>query len=632
MSIFIEKVRIKNFRSLKDVSVDLAAITVLVGANNSGKTSFLRALSLAFNGDRRFWSQDDLFVGKNGKALPKKERIITIDVKIIPANGVQEFDDDWAFVFSDEANVDSEGNNFFAFRTQINYSNTRKEAKIRRYIINDWESETATEDDVIADMNFIPIYFIDAQRDLEDDLKFRTSNVGKLVGEIQYDDKKQLEIESLLKDLNDEAVDSSEVLKHLKTSLEELNQTVQTRGEGVEITPFSKKVRDLHKGIKVHFQDGGSDSFSLEYHGMGTRSWASLLALKAKIAWDAKIAINDNDAFFPLLALEEPEAHLHPNAQRQVYRQLTSIEGQKFASTHSPYIAGVADLGELRCFSKVEDVTEISNIYFGYDRQIQLQEEELRKPSGRYLGSDIQSKIKELKDDKRNAERRIKNEVIATRGEILFSKIVILFEGITEEQSLPIFAKEYFGVFPYELGLTFVNVGGKGNYYPYINLLNSLKIKWLILSDSEIETLEEVIKQIKNAEGELGNVYYLPEDDYEAFILKNYESEVRRAIAIYHSENSANTHYENAQLKEWQNKSLVEVETFMSNYKARISSIYTELIVNEQDIDLRIPAILQDLFSRISKELNYPSKWEKYRALLELLNKLIIHKNEATTI
>ncbi|MEA3283263.1 MAG: AAA family ATPase [Euryarchaeota archaeon] len=43
----IIEVRIRNFRSLKEVNVSLDWLTVLIGENNSGKTSFLDALSAA---------------------------------------------------------------------------------------------------------------------------------------------------------------------------------------------------------------------------------------------------------------------------------------------------------------------------------------------------------------------------------------------------------------------------------------------------------------------------------------------------------------------------------------------------------------------------------------------------------
>lgn len=49
----LENIRIKNFRSLRDVSFDTKSLTVFVGCNDEGKSNLLRALDLFFNGDRR---------------------------------------------------------------------------------------------------------------------------------------------------------------------------------------------------------------------------------------------------------------------------------------------------------------------------------------------------------------------------------------------------------------------------------------------------------------------------------------------------------------------------------------------------------------------------------------------------
>ncbi|MCD5425139.1 MAG: ATP-binding protein [Methanosarcinaceae archaeon] len=47
MSILIKTVRIKGFRGLENIEVDLEQVTVLIGMNNSGKTSFLKAIQIA---------------------------------------------------------------------------------------------------------------------------------------------------------------------------------------------------------------------------------------------------------------------------------------------------------------------------------------------------------------------------------------------------------------------------------------------------------------------------------------------------------------------------------------------------------------------------------------------------------
>jgi hypothetical protein len=59
----LETIRIRNFRSLREVTVDARLLTVFVGCNDEGKSNLLRALDLFFNGDRRDgyvlnWSRD----------------------------------------------------------------------------------------------------------------------------------------------------------------------------------------------------------------------------------------------------------------------------------------------------------------------------------------------------------------------------------------------------------------------------------------------------------------------------------------------------------------------------------------------------------------------------------------------
>jgi len=54
----IRSVRVQNFRSLKDVTLDCEALTVLVGPNDSGKSSLLRALELFYFPAARYTEED----------------------------------------------------------------------------------------------------------------------------------------------------------------------------------------------------------------------------------------------------------------------------------------------------------------------------------------------------------------------------------------------------------------------------------------------------------------------------------------------------------------------------------------------------------------------------------------------
>ncbi|NSI06389.1 AAA family ATPase, partial [[Ruminococcus] gnavus] len=45
-SLFISRVKIKNYRNFKNVDVQLGHKQIIIGENNVGKTNFLRALQL----------------------------------------------------------------------------------------------------------------------------------------------------------------------------------------------------------------------------------------------------------------------------------------------------------------------------------------------------------------------------------------------------------------------------------------------------------------------------------------------------------------------------------------------------------------------------------------------------------
>ena len=269
---------------------------------------------------------------------------------------------------------------------------------------------------------------IEAQRDIHQELKEKYSWVGKVLSRIKYENTEVESLESLIKEVNDQAVSSSTELTILKENLQLLNQSFES-SNNVEITPFPKKIRDLSKHFSVHFGESYNNTFPMEYHGMGTRSWASMLTVGAYTKLMVERHEQEAEPFFPILAAEEPEAHLHPNAQKTLYRQLEESKGQVIVSTHSPYLAAMAKQTELRYLKRSSDNGIVVH-------SLSIEDEEDR--------------------------RRLQREVIHSRGEILFSKALILCEGETEEQALPMLFEKYFESECFVLGVNVIGVGGSG--------------------------------------------------------------------------------------------------------------------------------------------------------------------------
>jgi len=64
MGISIYKVRIENFRSIENLELSLSMTNVLIGANNCGKSNFLKAINVAL-GQNKIVSSEDIYIGKD---------------------------------------------------------------------------------------------------------------------------------------------------------------------------------------------------------------------------------------------------------------------------------------------------------------------------------------------------------------------------------------------------------------------------------------------------------------------------------------------------------------------------------------------------------------------------------------
>lgn len=65
----IESVRIKNFRTLKDVSIPFDSVTTFIGPNGSGKSTVLRALDWYFNGKVGLLTEKDCSFGATSEPI-----------------------------------------------------------------------------------------------------------------------------------------------------------------------------------------------------------------------------------------------------------------------------------------------------------------------------------------------------------------------------------------------------------------------------------------------------------------------------------------------------------------------------------------------------------------------------------
>lgn len=578
--IAVLRVRVRNFRCLRAVTAELGATSVLIGENNVGKTSFIDAIHAAIGSGVRGLSEDDIFLGQ-GESAPPKDRDITVDLLIRPVdanhNPLATFPEEspWTALWGNGIAQNDDGNDIVIIRARLAWAPSRGEYVTERYFLREWlDTEDAARDAPrmnapLGNQQIEPLalFSLDAKRDVVDDLKSRSSLWGKLVSDPGLPADAVEKIEEALSQINETIVSGSAVLSHVESHLHGVAAILCCDEKGIAIAPVPRHLRDLNRGMDVKMTVSGSSSFPLARQGMGTRALATMLLFRAYMTWKQKTFTND--ALHPFVSIEEPEVHLHPHAQRALFDHLRGIPGQCIISTHSPYVCSQASISEFLHFTKSGSDTRVT----------------------RFTTTDHTSGEQLLSDED---IRRINREVMNTRGDILYSRCMVLFEGETEEQAVPEFAKQYWSRHPNELGVSFVGVGGYGNYLPFLLVAKQFRIPWVILSDGETKAIAAVNSALSRAgEGQANahpRVVLLPEGQtFESYLVTAAPEYVSVAREVIIDSRARNAHHREALRAEWQDAPsaavIDELRSAKTQYGARIATGFRAMA----DPLLRIP-------------------------------------------
>ncbi|MDR3203611.1 MAG: AAA family ATPase [Deltaproteobacteria bacterium] len=616
MGILLSKVRIKNYRSIESLTLDLGTNTLLIGQNNSGKTNFLKALNLAVSGTSEI-SEEDIFVARDERLERKKEAYIDIQFQPTDENGVicLSFSKFWTEIFTDTWIRTIGDYNFVGIRMEIKFDPIKYSYGLIRHCILEWKD--SFEDTLIEskssvfneDMRiYLQCFYMDANRDIVQDLRNRNSYFGRLTSSKDLSKEAIDEIEACLNDANTKIIENIPSLRQTQISISSIGQTIGSFSSKVEIEPLARKISDLNKGMDIVMQDGDAAPFPVSQHGYGTRSWISFLSMSAFVEMKNKIIKEDGgddaEQFF-LLTMEEPEAHLHPQAQRRLFEQISHFKGQKVVSTHSPNIVAQSALTDIIYFSKRGGKTVVRSF-----------------------------KERKSNDD----DEKIFREVINTRADLLFASAVILCEGITEEIALSIFFNEYFGCAPYIYGVSIISAGGQ-KYHPYLSLIETVGLTWFIFSDGESETDKTVKGAVESVFGKdtselLNNVVKLENDhEYETYLIsEGYGDDIIKAICDYEDDEKFLDKY--IDLKDKQNRSnkiakKLNKET-KRDYKTDIENGRVDALIDLclENKTRYAKAVAKKIVASTDKEKRIP---KKVAALFLLLQK-VVAKNKQISI
>lgn len=292
----IENVHIKGFRNFDDEKITFQDKTLIIGANDVGKTNLIYALRLLF--DKSISERDLELSDSDYNAYSKTDQI---EITVTITNVVEEC------LLSAFAGAMKDGT------VLIRYTNSKNGVYKLFVGFSENTLEEITTRQYIRRLN---MQCVDTNRDLLGFLKRERAQILQLAkeklseDEIASDEKTSIEIQEKLDSINGQLNSMNYItsaLDHVNQELDELS--IHNEDQNVKFVAGESDADKLLKNLKLAYS---SEDHILTLGGDGRNNQIFLAT------WIAKQNIQKDIDCVTFYAIEEPEAHLHPHQQRKL--------------------------------------------------------------------------------------------------------------------------------------------------------------------------------------------------------------------------------------------------------------------------------------------------------------------------
>ena len=429
---------IKGFRNFKEVKVNFNEHSLMIGANDVGKTNLIYALRILL--DRSLSDYDyelaesDFFAYEDTHEIIIRAYFDDITEGCLLARLPGKISDDGKLVLQYTAAID---NGKVEYQFYCGKSDSEDDLK---------------EIDSPFYRKYLNLKYISSRREFwgyinktKKELLLQAKG-NRSTDIIEADDTLYSEIEQKLQEVDSKIPQ----LSYVKNATEQLNKeldklSIHNREQQIVFDTASTDVDRVIQNVSVTSKYGDK-KLNIGGEGRINQIYLSL--------WASQNQLTEISNEVSIICIEEPEAYLHPHQQREVATYLgRTLQGQVILSSHSPYI-----------------VSE-----FSPNSIIRLYKQDTHDTS---VASDGCSKV--IGEGIEDFGYRM--SVIP--AEAFFSDCVILVEGPSEMVFYKTLAKQI-GIELDRLNISVLSVDGV-SFPTYMKILNAMQIYWISRTDNDI--------------------------------------------------------------------------------------------------------------------------------------------------
>lgn len=430
----LSKLYIKGFRNFKEATINFNNQSLIIGANDVGKTNLLYALRILL--DRGFSDLDLELKESDFYAYEETNEVIITAF----------FDDikEDCILSKMKGDISGDGN------LVIKYLATKGE-DYKFFCGKSDADEDLHEYAIPYYRKVLNIKYINSKRDFWGYIN-KTKNIllqqakeDRSAETIDMDDALYKQISDKLKEVDSQIPELSYVKNATEQINEELNKlAIHNQEQKVVFDTASTDTDSVINKISITSKHGDK-KLLIGGEGRLNQIYLSL--------WASQNRISEYSNEVSILCVEEPEAYLHPHQQRELARYLCQVlKGQVILTSHSPYIVCEFSPNSIMRLYKDDQETKVAS-------------------------DGCSSVIEEGFDG-----FGYRMSVIPT--EAFFADCVILVEGQSELIFYKTLAKQI-GIDLDRLNISILSVEGVG-FYTYAKILGALGIYWVARTDNDI--------------------------------------------------------------------------------------------------------------------------------------------------